>query len=119
MKKFNEKKLQPTSKFFEQLLAKDRKHFDGHIKGVNKKKRQIADIMERFNQAVNLQGCSTNLGTCFNFLKEICFKLLIQVVFESYGESEKSFTPKSIKMNKNGLNMAKNISIRNVLKEKS
>lgn len=119
MKKFNEKKLQPTSKFFEQLLAKDREDFDDHIKKINIKKRKIAGIMERYNEAVNLQGCSINLGESFNFSQEIFLKLLIRVDLESHRESEKSFTPKSMKMNKNDLNVTKIVLTRNFFKEKS
>ena len=68
-------KLQPTYYFFEQLLEDDRKQFDSTLKMLNSKKAEIDKIMARYNKAVNLQGCTENLGEFFFHTGKIASKL--------------------------------------------
>ena len=62
LRKFNRNKLQPTSHFFTQLLENDRVSFDATLKKMSNKKKKIDQIMVRYNDAVNLQGCKETIG---------------------------------------------------------
>ena len=67
LKKFNKKKLQPTSHFFKQLLHTDRIKFNGFLSRMSAKKIKIDGIMAQYNKGLNLQGCKENLGIFYFF----------------------------------------------------
>ena len=69
LREFNQHKLQPTSHFFKQLLENDKKKFnDVHTQLVSKKQK-IDNIVARYNQEVNLQGCIERLGRFCSYFK--------------------------------------------------